>query len=283
MRIAQVGQLAQRRLARGLKLNHPEAVGLIAAQMLESIRDGESVATLMTRGQQLLGRRQLLPGVASMIHEVQVEGTFPDGTKLLTVHSPVAAIDGARAPAGRPTGPTSLSRVAAARCVNACAIALVERVRPPADLSRAGGALRPRRDRSPRPLAATAACERAHPAGDMELALRGSFLPVPDLSVFGELAPEDAPPGAFLPAEDGIELNAGRRLIELSVMNTGDRPIQVCARCDAAGGAMRRGGWSERDGHVERCGGTRRGGTARSAALRRGAPRRCAGGTQLEG
>ena len=157
---------------------------------------------------------------------------------------------------------------------------------PPTSLVRVGPyglAATARRDRSPRPLAATAACERAHPAGDMELALRGSFLPVPDLSVFGELAPEDAPPGAFLPAEDGIELNAGRRLIELSVMNTGDRPIQVCARCDAAGGAMRRGGWSERDGHVERCGGTRRGGTARSAALRRGAPRRCAGGTQLEG
>ena len=94
LRLAQAGQLAQRRLARGLRLNQPEACALIAAQMLEMIRDGESVATLMTRGQQLLGRRQVLPGVPSLVGEVQVEGTFPDGTKLLTVHSPIAATDG---------------------------------------------------------------------------------------------------------------------------------------------------------------------------------------------
>ena len=94
MRIAEAGQLAQRRLARGLKLNQPEAVALIASQMLEMIRDGEPVAKLMTIGQQLLGRRQVMPGVASMVAEVQVEGTFPDGTKLLTVHSPIAAVDG---------------------------------------------------------------------------------------------------------------------------------------------------------------------------------------------
>jgi hypothetical protein len=62
--------------------------------MLEMIRDGESVAALMTKGQRLLGRRQLMPGVASLIHEVQVEGTFPDGTKLLTIHSPIASDDG---------------------------------------------------------------------------------------------------------------------------------------------------------------------------------------------
>ena len=156
LQITHAGQLAQRRLARGLKLNHPEAVSLIASQMLEMIRDGESVPDLMTKGQRLLGRRQVMPGVASLIDEVQVEGTFPDGTKLLTVHSPIVATD-----------------------------------------------------------------------GDLSLALQGSFLPVPDLSVFGELAPEDEPPGSLLPADGDVELNAGRRTLELSVVNSGDRPIQV--------------------------------------------------------
>ena len=156
MKIAQAGQLAQRRLARGLKLNQPEAVALIAAQMLEMIRDGEPVSKLMGVGQKLLGRRQVMPGVASLVAEVQVEGTFPDGTKLLTVHSPIASAD-----------------------------------------------------------------------GDLALALQGSFLPVPDLSVFGDLGPEDAAPGTVFPAEGGIELNAGRKLIELAVVNSGDRPIQV--------------------------------------------------------
>lgn len=156
MRIAQAGVVAQRRLARGCRLNHPEAVALIAAQMLEMIRDGEPVANLMTVGQQLLGRRQVMPGVASMIHEVQVEGTFPDGTKLLTVHSPISAVD-----------------------------------------------------------------------GDLSLALKSSFLPVPELSVFGDLGDVDMAPGACVYADDPIELNAGRKLIELSVVNSGDRPIQV--------------------------------------------------------
>ena len=85
----QVGFLAQKRLARGLRLNYPEAVGLIAAQVLEFIRDGKSVATLMDLGRRLLGRTNVLPGVAEMIHEVQIEGTFPDGTKLVTIHNPV--------------------------------------------------------------------------------------------------------------------------------------------------------------------------------------------------
>ena len=89
-----VGFLAQKRLARGLKLNHPEAVALIAAQLLELIRDGRSVAELMDVGRQFLGRRQVMAGVADMIYDVQVEGTFPDGTKLVTVHHPIAAEDG---------------------------------------------------------------------------------------------------------------------------------------------------------------------------------------------
>ncbi len=88
------GFLAQKRLARGLRLNHPEAVALIATQLLEFIRDGRSVANLMDLGRQFLGRRQVMPGVPSMIQDVQVEGTFPDGTKLVTVHHPIAREDG---------------------------------------------------------------------------------------------------------------------------------------------------------------------------------------------
>jgi urease len=156
LRLSQAGQLAQKRLARGLKLNYPEAVALISSQMMEFIRDGESVVTLMDVGKKILGRRQVLPGVAELLHEVQIEATFMDGTKLLTVHSPIAAVD-----------------------------------------------------------------------GDMSLAMKGSFFPQPDVSLFGELEDVETP-GAITPAEaDGIELNKGRSLIELSVTNTGDRPIQV--------------------------------------------------------
>ncbi|MFI5297932.1 MAG: urease subunit gamma [Polyangiales bacterium] len=90
----QAGFLAQKRLARGVRLNHPEAVALIATQLLELIRDGRRVAELMDVGRTLLGRRQVMDGVPEMIHEVQVEGTFPDGTKLVTVHHPIVAEHG---------------------------------------------------------------------------------------------------------------------------------------------------------------------------------------------
>ncbi len=152
----QVGALAQKRLARGVRLNHPEAVALIASVVLELIRDGgRSVAELMALGQRLLGRRQVMPGVAGLIEEVQVEGTFPDGTKLVTVHHPIAA---------------------------------------------------------------------EH--GDLELALYGSFLPVPPLSLFAQ--PDDGTePGAVESAPGTIELNAGRATATLSVTNLADRPIQV--------------------------------------------------------
>lgn len=90
----QAGFLAQKRLARGLRLNHPEAVALIATVILEFIRDGKSVAELMNLGRQLLGRNQVMPGVPEMIYDVQVEGTFPDGSKLVTVHHPVARENG---------------------------------------------------------------------------------------------------------------------------------------------------------------------------------------------
>jgi urease subunit gamma/beta len=84
------GALAQKRLARGVRLNYPETVALIATQLLELIRDGRSVAELMDLGRRLLGRVHVMPTVPSMLAEVQVEGTFPDGTKLVTVHHPVA-------------------------------------------------------------------------------------------------------------------------------------------------------------------------------------------------
>src|SRR5215468_3763039 len=151
----QAGALAQKRLARGVRLNYPEAVALIATQLLELIRDGRSVAELMDLGRTFLGRRQVMDGVPELVTEVQVEGTFPDGTKLVTVHHPIVA---------------------------------------------------------------------EH--GDLELALYGSFLPVPDRARFAE-PPRALPVGEVTPADGQIELNAGRPTTELVVTNTGDRPIQV--------------------------------------------------------
>ena len=81
--------LAERRRARGLKLNYPEAVAFISAAIMEGARDGRTVAELMDHGATLLGRDDVMDGVAEMIHEVQVEATFPDGTKLVTVHDPI--------------------------------------------------------------------------------------------------------------------------------------------------------------------------------------------------
>jgi urease subunit gamma len=81
--------LAERRKDRGLKLNHPEAVAYISAAILEGARDGRTVADLMSYGTTLLSREEVMDGVADMIHEVQVEATFPDGTKLVTVHDPI--------------------------------------------------------------------------------------------------------------------------------------------------------------------------------------------------
>lgn len=82
-------QLAERRRARGLKLNYPEAVALISFEIMEGARDGRSVAELMSYGREILGRDEVMDGVADMVDEVQVEATFPDGTKLVTVHSPI--------------------------------------------------------------------------------------------------------------------------------------------------------------------------------------------------
>ena len=156
----QAGYLAQKRLARGVRLNYPEAVALIATQMLELIRDGRSVAELMNLGRQLLGRADVMAHVPEMIVEVQVEGTFPDGSKLVTVHHPIVA---------------------------------------------------------------------EH--GNLELALYGSFLPVPSRAAAVVAAKGDAElsgvPGEIMHGAGDIVINEGREAIQLEVTNRGDRPIQV--------------------------------------------------------
>jgi urease gamma subunit len=87
--IAMAAIVARRRLERGVKLNHPEAVALITDFIMEGARDGQTVAQLMEAGAHVLTRTQVMDGIAEMIHDIQVEATFPDGTKLVTVHAPV--------------------------------------------------------------------------------------------------------------------------------------------------------------------------------------------------
>lgn len=87
--IAMAAIVARRRLERGVKLNHPEAIALISDFVVEGARDGRSVADLMEHGAHVVTRAQVMPGVAEMIHDVQVEATFPDGVKLVTVHQPI--------------------------------------------------------------------------------------------------------------------------------------------------------------------------------------------------
>jgi len=87
--VAMAAEVARKRLKRGVKLNHPEAIALISDFVVEGARDGRSVADLMRDGGKVIRRSQVMEGVAEMIHEVQVEATFPDGTKLVTVHNPI--------------------------------------------------------------------------------------------------------------------------------------------------------------------------------------------------
>jgi urease subunit gamma len=87
--VAMAAEVARKRLKRGVKLNHPEAVALITDFVVEGARDGRTVAELMRDGAKVVRRAQVMEGVAEMIHEVQVEATFPDGTKLVTVHTPI--------------------------------------------------------------------------------------------------------------------------------------------------------------------------------------------------
>jgi urease gamma subunit len=87
--IATAAMVARRRLERGVKLNHPEAVALISDFIMEGARDGRTVAELMEAGAHVVSRQQVMDGIAEMIHEIQIEATFPDGTKLVTVHEPI--------------------------------------------------------------------------------------------------------------------------------------------------------------------------------------------------
>ena len=87
--VSMAAMVARRRLERGVKLNHPEAVALITDFIVEGARDGRTVADLMQAGAQVLTRDQVMPGIPEMIHDIQVEATFPDGTKLVTVHEPI--------------------------------------------------------------------------------------------------------------------------------------------------------------------------------------------------
>lgn len=89
LHVVTAGLLAERRLNRGLKLNYPEAIALITLEIIEGARDGKTVAELMCEGRNILTREQVMDGVPYLVQEVQVEATFPDGTKLVTVHSPI--------------------------------------------------------------------------------------------------------------------------------------------------------------------------------------------------
>lgn len=157
LRLHNVGFLAQKRLARGTRLNIPEAVALLVTQVMELARSGEhSVATLMDIGRSMLGRRQVIPGTADVLDEVQVEATFPDGSKLVTLHHPICLEN-----------------------------------------------------------------------GDLELALRGSFLPIPPFTSFQDHPEEGLIPGQITTLPGSIQINTGRVHRNISVTNTSDRPIQV--------------------------------------------------------
>ncbi len=87
--VAMAAMVARRRLERGVKLNYPEAIALVTDHVVEGARDGRSVAELMSDGATVVSRKQVMEGISEMIHEIQVEATFPDGTKLVTVHNPI--------------------------------------------------------------------------------------------------------------------------------------------------------------------------------------------------
>jgi urease subunit gamma/beta len=106
--IAMAAMVARRRLERGVKLNHPEAVALITDTVVEGARDGHSVAELMQLGAAVLSADQVMSGIAEMIHDVQVEATFPDGTKLVTVHDPIRGASGELVPGAVTTAPGDL-------------------------------------------------------------------------------------------------------------------------------------------------------------------------------
>ncbi len=151
----QAGFVAQKRYARGLKLNYPETIALISTQILELIREGYEVAELMNIGKQIIGLDDVLEGVEEMIHEIQIEGTFPDGTKLVTVHNPI--------------------------------------------------------------------CQKNINNG---LALYGSGLTKSNEKIAVDNV-SNTHPGSYEVLDEYIELNKGRKTIQITVVNKGDRPIQV--------------------------------------------------------
>ncbi|CAD5316553.1 unnamed protein product [Arabidopsis thaliana] len=160
LELHQAGFLAQKRLARGIRLNYTEAVALIATQILEFIRDVDSLILVCSEyyiaSSCFVNRRQVLPAVVHLLYTVQVEGTFRDGTKLVTVHEPISLEN-----------------------------------------------------------------------GNLELALHGSFLPVPSLDKFPEVHEDVIIPGDMKYGDGSIIINHGRKAVVLKVVNTGDRPVQV--------------------------------------------------------
>jgi len=152
-----MGYIAQKRLASGIRLNAPETIALLATQVLHFARIGYSVANLMDIGRTMLGTRQVMPGVEHLVDEVQIEGTFPDGSKLVTIQSPISSSD-----------------------------------------------------------------------GNLSLALAASFLPTPALDVYKDDVQDGLIPGEVIPAlYSEVRLNVGRQPIDVRVVNTADRPIQV--------------------------------------------------------
>ena len=196
------GFLAQKRYARGLCLNHVEAVALISAQLLEFIRDGDPVIELMEKGKRILGFADVMSGIAEMIPEVQVEGTFPDGTKLVTVHTPICTERGDPALALYGSG-----------------------------LTPAGGRTKPAKV-APIPAAPELLLD-----SDSESEPEPEYQSGPGLSQDAPSPPDtpDAPqpsapppaPGEIITAPHPLILNQGRSIIEITVLNNGDRPVQV--------------------------------------------------------
>jgi urease len=155
--LSNAGFLSQRRLAQGYRLNIPETIALLTFQVMQFAREGKySVSQLMQIGREFLGRNQVIPGIEEILEEVQIEATFPDGTKLVTLHNPISNLN-----------------------------------------------------------------------GNLELSLKGSFVPVPALDVFTTHIEEGLIPGFIHTLPGNITLNVGRKLSYLKVMNCSDRPIQV--------------------------------------------------------